>query len=72
MIKFLDLESIINIPQMPQKIVIKFKTDVFENGVLKGFDYYIVTINVPSFTKCAKIYGLLIENIKRASFLKAE
>ena len=57
---------------MPQKIIIKFKTEVYENGTLKGFDYYMVTLNVPSFTKCAKIYGILIDNIKRASFIKPE
>ena len=60
-IDFLDIETVINFPQMPQKIVIKFKEDLInEEGLDGGQDFYQVTLTIPSFTKCAKIFQNLV------------
>jgi len=56
-IRFANIETIINFPQMPQKLVIRFKEvrpDIFETGC--GGYKFQMTINIPTFTKAAKIY----------------
>ena len=56
---------------MPQKLVIRFKEvrpDVFK--VDKGGYKYQMTINIPTYTKAAKIYKNLLEIMQKQSKAK--
>lgn len=65
-IRFANIETIINFPQMPQKLVIRFKelpADLFTRG--SGGYKYQMTINIPTYTKAAKIYKNLLEIMQK-------
>ena len=69
-IRFANIETIINFPQMPQKLVIRFKElrpDIFDpnkDGYKGGYKYQM-TINIPTYTKAAKIYKNLLEIMQK-------
>tara|TARA_B110000285_G_scaffold231585_1_gene300625 strand:- start:812 stop:1483 length:672 start_codon:yes stop_codon:yes gene_type:complete len=84
-IRFANIETIVNFPQMPQRLVIRFKElkpDLFQRVAPKKDDKgereiqiplvpgsggykYQMTINIPTFTKAAKIYKNLLEIMQK-------
>ena len=71
MIKYKEIESIVNFPQLPQKLVILYCKKVFDpklgEGVQKSFQ---LTLNIPHYTKAAKIFIEIKGILKQLEFKK--
>lgn len=52
-ISFERIQAVINFPQLPQKMVIKYTKDGEVAGKQRQMQ---LTLNIPTYTKCAKIY----------------
>ena len=72
-IKYEDLETVIRFPQFPQKLVLFFNLDTYnENGEVKGQIKYQMTLNMPGFTNCAKLFGSLMTIMRTVDYKREE
>lgn len=61
-LKYEDIETVVKFPQLPQRMVIIYTLHNYDEefGNKIGTIRFQMTLDIPTFTKCAKLYRQLI------------